>query len=94
MTIVAAWMSADTGVGPAIASPSQDCSGNCADLPQAASRSRRPITVTVPSPAAATAVLTSPKSSVPKVASITDIARSSPTSPTRLTMKALLAAVA
>ena len=36
MTIVAAWMSAETGVGPAIASPSQDCSGNWADLPQAA----------------------------------------------------------
>ena len=32
-TIVAAWMSALTGVGPAIASGSQVCSGNCADLP-------------------------------------------------------------
>ena len=27
-TIVAAWMRADTGVGPAIASPSHACSGN------------------------------------------------------------------
>ena len=27
-TIVAAWISADTGVGPAIASGSQVCSGN------------------------------------------------------------------
>ena len=33
MTIVAAWMSADTGPGPAIASGSHSCSGNCADLP-------------------------------------------------------------
>ena len=31
--MVAAWISADTGVGPAIASGSQVCSGNCADLP-------------------------------------------------------------
>ena len=35
VTIVAAWMSADTGVGPSIASGSQTCSGNCADLPTA-----------------------------------------------------------
>jgi hypothetical protein len=28
-------MSADTGVGPSIASGSQVCSGSCADLPQA-----------------------------------------------------------
>ena len=32
-TIVAAWISADTGVGPAIASGSHVYSGNCADLP-------------------------------------------------------------
>src|ERR1700712_3289562 len=31
-TIVAAWMSADMDVGPSIASGSQVCSGNCADL--------------------------------------------------------------
>ena len=49
MTIVAAWIRADTGVGPAIASPSQDCSGNCADLPQAPSSSIRPIAVSTPS---------------------------------------------
>src|SRR3954469_21407431 len=33
VTIVAAWMSADTGVGPAIASGSQTYNGICADLP-------------------------------------------------------------
>ena len=32
-TIVAAWMSADTGVGPSIASGSQTWSGTCADFP-------------------------------------------------------------
>ena len=30
---MAAWISADTGVGPAIASGSHTCSGNCADFP-------------------------------------------------------------
>ena len=39
--MVAAWISADTGVGPSIASGSQVCSGNWADLPTTpASRSR------------------------------------------------------
>src|SRR5690606_3548774 len=33
VTIVAAWMSADTGVGPSIASGNHVCSPNCADLP-------------------------------------------------------------
>ena len=50
VTMVAAWMSADTGVGPSIASPSQDCSGTCADLPHAPSNSSSPIAVSVPSP--------------------------------------------
>ena len=35
MTIVAAWMSADTGVGPAIASGSHRYSGSWALLPHA-----------------------------------------------------------
>ena len=33
VTIVAAWISAEIGVGPSIESGSQTCSGNCADLP-------------------------------------------------------------
>src|SRR4051794_35987099 len=40
LTIVAAWMSADTGVGPSIASGSQTCSGNWADLPTAPAKTR------------------------------------------------------
>src|SRR5580704_14030823 len=32
-TIVAAWINADTGVGPSIASGNQICNGNIADLP-------------------------------------------------------------
>src|SRR3954454_11169171 len=38
VTMVAAWMSADTGVGPAIASGSHTNSGICADFPVAATR--------------------------------------------------------
>ncbi len=33
VTIVAAWISAEIGVGPSIESGSQTCSGNCALLP-------------------------------------------------------------
>src|SRR5471030_2606887 len=33
VTMVAAWISAEIGVGPSIESGSQRCSGNCADLP-------------------------------------------------------------
>src|ERR1700710_2904882 len=33
VTIVAAWISAEIGVGPSIESGSQTCSGNWADLP-------------------------------------------------------------
>ena len=43
--MVAAWISADTGVGPSIASSSQDCSGSCADLPHAPSSSSSPSAV-------------------------------------------------
>ena len=41
MTIVAAWMRAETGVGPAIASGSQTYSGSWADFPQAPTNSPR-----------------------------------------------------
>src|SRR5277367_6798326 len=33
VTIVAAWISAEIGVGPSIESGSQTCNGTCADLP-------------------------------------------------------------
>ena len=44
-TIVAAWIIAETGVGPAIASGSQMCSGNWADLPIVPPKAKRPATV-------------------------------------------------
>ena len=48
VTIVAAWISAETGVGPAMASGNQTYSGTCADLPVAPSRSRSVATVKTP----------------------------------------------
>src|ERR1700716_4002859 len=45
VTMVAAWISADIGVGPSIEYGSQTCSGNCADLPIAPMNSRMQIVV-------------------------------------------------
>ena len=41
VTIVAAWINAETGVGPAIASGNHANSGTCADLPAAPRNSSR-----------------------------------------------------
>src|SRR5471030_519333 len=45
VTMVAAWISAEIGVGPSIESGSQTCSGTCADLPMAPTNRHRQITV-------------------------------------------------
>src|SRR6187549_2974809 len=45
VTIVAAWISAEIGVGPSIESGSQTCSGTCADLPMAPMKRQMQITV-------------------------------------------------
>src|SRR3990170_3845394 len=45
VTMVAAWINAEIGVGPSIESGSQTCSGNCADLPMAPMNSPMQITV-------------------------------------------------
>src|SRR6202012_4973590 len=94
VTMVAAWMRAETGVGPSIASSSQDCSGTWADLPQAASSSSRPSAEATPEPPDFTESNTPVKLNVPNSANISMIARDSPTSPTRLAMKDFLAATA
>ena len=47
MTIVAAWISEETGVGPSIASGSQVWKGSCADLAKAPTSSSRQIAVIV-----------------------------------------------
>src|ERR1700674_4344611 len=51
VTIVAAWISAETGVGPSIASGSQTYSGNCADLPVAPKNISSEMMLSVPKPA-------------------------------------------
>src|SRR5689334_15385156 len=51
VTIVAAWISADTGVGPSIASGSQTYRGNCADLPVAPMNSSTAMMLSTPKPA-------------------------------------------
>jgi len=92
VTIVAAWMRAETGVGPSIASGSQVCNGNWPDLPQAPRSSSSPIAVAVPP---CTPLLNTPtKLVVPSAVNITMIASERPTSPTRLAMKAFFPAVA
>src|SRR4051794_31630748 len=66
VTMVAAWIRADTGVGPSMASSSQDCSGTCADLPQAANSSSRPSTVATTGGISGAPALTSTKAEEPK----------------------------
>ena len=46
VTMVAAWISAEIGVGPSIESGNQTCRGNCADLPIAPMNKHMQITVT------------------------------------------------
>ena len=48
VTMVAAWINADTGVGPSMASGSQTKRGICADLPVAPTSKSRPIAVKTP----------------------------------------------
>ena len=45
VTMVAAWIKAEIGVGPSMESGSHTCSGNCADLPMAPMNSKIQITV-------------------------------------------------
>src|ERR1700749_1445109 len=92
--MVAAWISAETGVGPSIASPSQACSGTCADLAQAPDSSSNPIHINALWLAPAAEPKTPEYDRVPKLAKITKIASASPASPTRFITKAFLAAVA
>ena len=102
VTIVAAWISALTGVGPSIASGSQVCKPNCADLPIAptnSSRHRQVITSTcaprnetlAPAIPGAAARMAS-RLTVLNTRKVPKIPSEKPKSPTRLTTKALIAA--
>ena len=97
VTMVAAWMSAETGVGPAIASGSQVYSGICADLPVQPRKRKSVITVTVRPPATSAfgaCVNTAPKSSEPVDQKIMNMATMNPKSPMRFMMNALRPAFA
>ena len=101
--MVAAWISAETGVGPSIASGSQVCSRNCADLPIAPMNSSRQISgqrVGVPAEEVdglagerrAPARRWCRNRSTPVIMKTAKMPSAKPKSPTRLTTKALIAA--
>ena len=94
--MVAAWISAETGVGPAIASASQVCSGSCADLPTAPPSSISVAMTISGSPLAkcpGARASSSWMSSVPSCHSSVNSPMAMNTSPTRVTRKALIAAL-
>ena len=88
VTIVAAWIRADTGVGPAIASGSHTYNGICADFPHAPTNSNSAASVHTPVPSVPTFPRIPWMSSVPVAANSTSIPRTNPTSPIRFTMNA------
>ena len=102
VTMVAAWISADTGVGPSIASGSQVCRISCADLPIAPTNSRKAIRsaafqsvhrkVTTVSSSCGVAAKMSEKLMLSVSRNRAKIPSAKPKSPTRLTMKAFIAA--
>ena len=92
--MVAAWISAETGVGPSMASGSHVWSGSCADFPHAPRKRRRLIAVAVPTARVGAFANTSAYSSVPTVVQSSMMPRANPQSPTRLTMNAFLPAFA
>ena len=67
-TMVAAWMSAETGVGPSMASGSQPWNGNWADLPITPTTSSSAARVAVPVPISSTCATTRPIWLVPVAA--------------------------
>ena len=94
VTMVAAWMRADTGVGPSMASGSHTNSGSWADLPQAPRKSRRPMATSVEWGARWTPAKILKYVSEWKVAKARNMASRNPTSPTRLVTNAFLPATA
>ena len=95
--MVAAWISAETGVGPAMASGSQTYSGICADLPVAPTSSSRQMAVIQPALGLDRHVLHLARTRCRNRASrnastIRNMASEKPKSPMRFTMNALLPA--
>ena len=102
VTMVAAWIKAETGVGPSIASGSQVWRPSWADLPQAPMKRRMQSRVIVstrppkkpmvePAMCGAAARIAGIET-VPKTRKVPKMPREKPKSPTRLTMNAFKAA--
>ena len=96
VTIVAAWIRADTGVGPSIASGSQRYSGNWALLPTAPTNSSTAIAVAVvlAMVPCSEASLRTAKLTEPTAWKARNMATMKPQSPMRLVTNAFLPAVA
>src|SRR6185295_1655863 len=102
VTMVAAWMSADTGVGPAMASGSQTYRGICADFAVAPTKSNRHAAVATFVMASACTMLMSRSMGMSSVALPSPLAATNrmnipsrnAKSPTRFTMNAFLPAAA
>src|SRR4030042_267440 len=94
VTIVAAWIKELTGVGPSMASGSHTYSGIWADLPVAPTKSISVMSVTVVISREEALAKTSLNPTVPKWAKIRKMPSKKPKSPTLLTTKAFLPALA
>ena len=102
VTMVAAWIRAETGVGPSIASGSQVCSPICADLPMAPMNSRMhsvsivlrcmPRNAIVVPTLPGTAAKTGSNITVLNTRKVPMMPSAKPKSPIRLTTNALMAA--
>ena len=94
VTMVAAWIIAETGVGPAMASGSQTMSGICADFPIAPTSRSSPMPDATPTGMRNAIRLISVMESVVNNWNIQTIAMPKAVSPTRVTMNAFRPAVA
>src|ERR1700690_3467315 len=94
VTMVAAWINAETGVGPSMASGSHTYNGSWADLPQAPTNRSSVAAVMMGSPMAKcplrAAAVTSINRSDPIYQAMKNMPSRNPASPMRFTMKALL----
>ena len=96
VTIVAAWIKAETGVGPSMASGNHVCNPNWADLPTAPTIKHNPISVSGSTLLLATSGVsanTVAKSKDRKLIRIKNIAKANPMSPILFTTIALIAAL-
>src|SRR5438105_14287530 len=93
VTMVAAWINAETGVGPAMAYGNHGYNGICARFPVAPRKSKRVIAVISPGLNLSGSANTSEKFVLPTLEMIQNMAIRKPRSPMRFIIKALFAAL-